>query len=144
VFLSEAFAQRRVDKTYEAWVCGRWGHGQAGRIDLPLAADWPNRPRQKVCAATGKPSCTDWQHLADDAGPLQRTRLRLQPLTGRTHQLRVHCQALGHPIVGDALYGDLPAPAVGSSPRLLLHATALRFPHPTTGQPIAFADPAPF
>jgi tRNA pseudouridine32 synthase / 23S rRNA pseudouridine746 synthase len=140
--LSRAFAERRVAKGYEAWVAGCWTHGEAGTVTLPLAADWPNRPRQQVCATTGKPSRTDWQRLGHDPGPPARTRLRLQPLTGRTHQLRVHCQALGHPIVGDTLYGALAAGA--PAPRLLLHATSLRLSHPGTGETMAFDDPAPF
>lgn len=117
--LSADFAERRVDKVYIAVVAGRLEG--AGLIDLPLAADWPNRPRQRVDAAHGKPSQTRWQALSHDAGT---TRVRLEPLTGRSHQLRVHLTTLGHAILGDALYA---APDIAAaSPRLLLHASELQ------------------
>lgn len=117
--LSAAFAQRLVDKTYIAVVAG---HLQGeGLIDLPLAADWPNRPRQQVDLAHGKPSQTRWRVLGHE-GP--HTRVALAPLTGRSHQLRVHMASLGHAIVGDALYAT-PDIAAASS-RLLLHASELR------------------
>lgn len=133
--LGIAFEQRQVHKRYLAVVHGRLA-GLAGEIDLPLAADWPRRPRQKVDAA-GKPSLTRYQVLAHhDAGT---TRLALEPVTGRSHQLRVHLLALGHPIVGDALYG----PQDGA-PRLMLHASALAFAHPAGGCALNFESPAPF
>lgn len=117
--LSADFAERRVDKVYIAVVAGRLEG--AGLIDLPLAADWPNRPRQQVDPTHGKPSQTRWQALSHGGGT---TRVRLEPLTGRSHQLRVHMAALGHAIVGDTLYA---APAIATaSPRLLLHASELR------------------
>lgn len=117
--LSADFAERRVDKVYIAVVAGRLEG--AGLIDLPLAADWPNRPRQQVDHARGKPSQTAWQALSHDGGT---TRVRLEPLTGRSHQLRVHLATLGHAILGDALYA---APDVAAaSPRLLLHASELQ------------------
>ena len=116
--LSAVFAARRVAKVYVAIVAGQL-HGE-GLIDLPLGPDWPNRPRQQVDLARGKASQTRWQVLAHE-GP--HTRVRLEPLTGRTHQLRVHLAALGHAILGDALYA---APDVAAaSPRLLLHASEL-------------------
>ncbi len=117
--LSADFAERRVDKVYIAVVSGRLDG--AGLIDLPLAADWPNRPRQQVDLAHGKPSQTRWRVLGA-AGP--HTRVALEPLTGRSHQLRVHLAHLGHPIVGDALYASPDIAA--ASPRLLLHASELR------------------
>lgn len=131
--VSRAFEQRAVHKQYVAEV---WGDpGADGLIDLPLLADWPNRPRQKVDATLGRPSQTRWQRLSTDG---LRSRLQLEPLTGRAHQLRVHLLALGHPIVGDALYDpDRPAP------RLLLHAERLVLPHPS-GQPLALQSPCPF
>lgn len=136
--LSMAFAERRVDKRYEAVV-----HGlpvdDAGRIELPLAADWPRRPRQKIDVEHGKPSRTDWAVLSRDALRL-RTRLALTPLTGRSHQLRVHLGSQGHPIVGDALYGD----GTDAEPRLLLHACELRLPHPLSGRPVTLVSPVPF
>ena len=138
--LSRAFAERGVDKRYEAVVAGDLGApGTQGVIDLPLAADWPNRPRQKVDAEHGRPSSTRWEVVAREGG---NTRLALEPLTGRTHQLRVHLLAIGHPILGDALYA--PPEVLALSPRLLLHACALRFPHPATGEPLAFVSAAPF
>lgn len=136
--LGRAFAQRQVDKTYVAVVSGEV-RGEAGEIDLPLAADWPNRPRQRVDAATGKPSLTRWRVLTREPG---RTRLALEPLTGRTHQLRVHLAAIGHPILGDALYAD--AQASAAAPRLQLHASALAFAHPSGAQPLRFESPVPF
>ena len=117
--LSADFAERRVDKGYVAVVAGRLD-GE-GLIDLPLAADWPNRPRQQVDLERGKPSQTRWRVLAHEGG---NTRVALEPLTGRTHQLRVHLAALGHAILGDALYA---APDIAAArPRLLLHASELR------------------
>ncbi len=138
--LSEAFARRRVDKRYVAIVHGHLRE-DAGEINLPLAADWPRRPRQMVCAATGKPSLTRWQVLSrDEFRGEPRTRVALQPVTGRSHQLRVHLAAIGHAIVGDPLYGA-PPPA---APRLLLHAQSLALPHPRDGRPLALQAPAPF
>lgn len=127
--ISALFEQRRVGKCYVAEVWGEVAE-VAGEIDLPLAADWPNRPRQQVDLANGRPSLTRWRRLAVDGG---RSRLELQPLTGRAHQLRVHCLALGHAIVGDALY-DPARPA----PRLLLHATRLELPGLTLDSPSPF------
>jgi tRNA pseudouridine32 synthase / 23S rRNA pseudouridine746 synthase len=138
--LSRAFAERAVHKRYEAVVAGNVGEaGCEGVIDLPLAADWPNRPRQKVDPEHGRPSVTRWQVLAhlDDA-----TRLVLEPVTGRSHQLRVHLQAIGHPILGDGLYA--PPQVQARASRLLLHATALQLAHPATGEPLAFVSTPPF
>lgn len=143
--LSDAFAQRHIGKRYVAVVSGRvetpadadpagWG-----LIDLPLAADWPNRPRRIVDREHGKSSQTRWRVLHHRGAT---TRLELEPLTGRSHQLRVHLQALGHAILGDALYA--PADVLAAAPRLLLHATGLQLAHPVTGQPLAFASTAPF
>lgn len=116
--LSAEFAARRVAKVYVAIVAGQL-HGD-GLIELPLGPDWPNRPRQQVDLLRGKASQTRWQVLAHE-GP--HTRVRLLPLTGRTHQLRVHMAALGHAILGDALYA---APDIAAArPRLLLHAAEL-------------------
>ena len=138
--LSRAFAQREVDKRYEAVVAGDLGPvGSRGEIDLPLAADWPNRPRQKVDPVHGRASTTRWEVLARDAGG---TRLALEPVTGRTHQLRVHLQAIGHPILGDALYA--PPQVQRAAPRLLLHACALQLAHPASGEPLSFVSAAPF
>ncbi|MBB5222642.1 tRNA pseudouridine32 synthase/23S rRNA pseudouridine746 synthase [Amaricoccus macauensis] len=128
------FERRQVEKSYVARVAGHVT-GEEGRVDLPLRCDWPNRPRQMV-ADDGRPSVTDWRVVAREA---DATRVELTPLTGRSHQLRVHMLALGHPILGDTLYGD---PA--SAPRLQLHARLLAFRHPIGGAPVSFESPAPF
>jgi tRNA pseudouridine32 synthase/23S rRNA pseudouridine746 synthase len=137
-FLSAEFENRRTKKTYLARL---WGHlaPAEGTVDLPLAVDWPNRPRQQVDHDRGRPSRTDWRVLRhDDDGT---TRVRLFPVTGRSHQLRVHMQALGHPILGDPLYADGAARAF---PRLMLHAESLKFRHPEIGKGLSFSVPAPF
>ena len=141
--LNHAFAQRQVHKRYEAVVHGVLGRASADwqQIELPIAADWPNRPLRVIDAVRGKPSLTRWQLLASDAKS-QTTRLLLEPVTGRSHQLRVHLQAIGHPIVGDGLYG--PPLETSSTQRLLLHASQLELSHPTTGQALRFDSPAPF
>ncbi len=127
--LSRLFEQRQVGKRYIAEVWGELLEAE-GEIDLPLAADWPNRPRQQVDRERGRPSLTRWRRLVSKDG---RSRLLLEPLTGRAHQLRVHCLAIGHPIVGDALY-DPERPAA----RLMLHATELQFPGLTLNSPCPF------
>ncbi len=138
--LGRAFAERAVDKRYEAVVAGAMGEaGTAGVIDLPLAADWPNRPLQKVDPVHGRPGTTRWEVLALQG---DTTRLALEPVTGRTHQLRVHLQAIGHPILGDPLYA--PPPWRQRAPRLLLHACALQLAHPASGEPLSFASTVPF
>ncbi|AEG92289.1 pseudouridine synthase [Ramlibacter tataouinensis] len=142
----DAFARREVGKRYVAVVAGLLLPMPAdaegwSRIALPLAADWPNRPRQQVDPHAGKPSLTLWRVLGHDAAA-GSTRLELAPVTGRTHQLRVHLMALGHPILGDALYA--PPEVAARAPRLLLHASALALPHPVSGAPLAFASPPPF
>jgi tRNA pseudouridine32 synthase / 23S rRNA pseudouridine746 synthase len=138
--LSAAFAAREVHKRYVAVVHGRVAP-HVGEIDLPLLADWPNRPKQKVDREHGKPSLTRWRVLAFDA-ERNATRLELEPVTGRAHQLRVHLLAIGHPLLGDALYA--PTAVLAQADRLLLHASALRFTHPATGAPIALESAAPF
>lgn len=122
-WLSAAFERRAVGKRYVAVVAGRMD-GTQGTIDAPLGADWPNRPRQQVDRAQGRPALTRWRVLGHDAAS-DRTRVELEPVTGRSHQLRVHLQSIGHPIVGDALYA--PAGVAHGAPRLLLHAAELRF-----------------
>ena len=138
--MSRAFAQRAVAKRYRAIVAGLLA-GAGGEIDLPLGADWPNRPAQKVDFAHGKPSLTRWRLVALDrrAGC---SELELEPVTGRAHQLRVHLLAIGHPVVGDRLYA---APAAGAeAPRLMLHAERLAFAHPADGTPVEFTSTPPF
>lgn len=138
--LGHAFEAQRIHKRYEALV---HGHMQAHdaqwqSIELPIGPDWPRRPRQQVDLLRGKPSLTRWRLLAREGSA---SRIALEPLTGRTHQLRVHLEALGHPILGDALY----APHAGAcAPRLMLHACQLALDHPVTGQPLQLHDPTPF
>ena len=106
-------------------------------IGLPLLPDWPRRPRSKVDHAHGKPSLTLWRPAG--GGPLPGTaRVALRPITGRSHQLRVHLAAIGLPIAGDALYAPPAAQALAS--RLLLHASALQLTHPATGKPLRLAS----
>jgi tRNA pseudouridine32 synthase / 23S rRNA pseudouridine746 synthase len=140
--LSVAFAQREVQKRYVAVVQGCVSSLQ-GEINLPLMADWPNRPKQMVNHQLGKPSLTRWRVLNrnhDAQGAT--TRLELEPVTGRAHQLRVHLLAHGHPILGDALYA--PPDALLRAPRLQLHATQLEFAHPVHGLRLKFESAAPF
>ncbi len=141
--LSRAFAERNVSKHYVAIVSGcmappgdNWGV-----IDLPIVVDWPNRPRRIIDHERGQPSITRWQVLACDGAPAS-TRLALEPVTGRSHQLRVHLHAMGHPILGDTLYASPQVQARAS--RLLLHASALTLAHPETGETLAFQSTPPF
>ena len=136
--LSRAFAQREVHKRYVAVVHGHLLQTQ-GEIDLPLIADWPNRPLQKVDRENGKPSTTRYRVVDTKA---ERSRVELEPVTGRAHQLRVHLLAIGHPIVGDALYA--PPEVLAGADRLLLHAASLRFAHPASGAAIAIESTVPF
>ena len=136
--LSRAFAQRDVHKRYVALVHGRVLPDE-GEIDLPLIADWPNRPLQKVDREHGKPSLTRWRVIGAES---DRTRLELEPITGRAHQLRVHLLAIGHPILGDALYA--PPEVLAASHRLLLHAAQLRFAHPASGEEMTVKSAVPF
>jgi tRNA pseudouridine32 synthase/23S rRNA pseudouridine746 synthase len=141
--LNAAFAQRQVFKRYEAVANGLLSEtiGQWFTIDLPICVDWERRPLRIIDAELGKPSqtrvCCTHLDLA-----MQTSRVALEPVTGRSHQLRVHLQALGHPIVGDALYAD--PVALAKAPRLFLHASTLAFCHPNTGQPMEFQSPTPF
>ena len=140
--LSQAFAARKIEKRYQAIVDGALPEGETGwsLIDAPIAADWPRRPLRIIDAA-GQPSRTRWRVLC--ALPERSaTHLELEPLTGRTHQLRVHLASIGHPILGDALYGNEQVQA--RAPRLLLHATELAFVHPATQQPLRFVSAVPF
>ncbi|MDF1485953.1 RluA family pseudouridine synthase [Ramlibacter sp. H39-3-26] len=151
--LSRAFANRAVHKRYVAVVQGRLEPRDWQQIDLPIAADWPRRPLQIVDHDRGKPCHTRWRSVAagrqadcvgdgEEDGTQDCTRVELEPVTGRSHQLRVHMQALGHPILGDALYA--PPDVARRAPRLLLHAAQLALPHPVTGETLRFASPAPF
>ncbi|MCR9124621.1 MAG: RluA family pseudouridine synthase [Rhodobacteraceae bacterium] len=136
--LGAQFEARSARKSYVALIAGH-PSAASGTVDLPLIVDWPNRPRQKVCAETGKPAVTDWRVLRHIGA---HTRVRLHPRTGRTHQLRVHMQALGHPILGDSLYAD--AAGAAAADRLMLHAEELRLKHPESGVALKLRARAPF
>lgn len=144
--LSMAFARREVRKRYIAVVHGLLPSADNasgwGEIDLPLIPDWPNRPRSKVDVESGKPSLTRWRVLAyETLNESPVTRVELEPVTGRSHQLRIHLLALGYPIVGDTLYAPQ---APSSTPRMLLHACTLELTHPISHQPLVFSSPPPF
>ncbi len=138
--LSRLFQQRAVQKRYTAVVDGVL-QDATGNIDLPLICDWPNRPRQKVDHQQGKPSRTRFTVLGSGIDA-HSTRVELIPETGRSHQLRVHMQSLGHAIVGDRFYASEQARARSS--RLLLHAVSLAFAHPLSTEPLQFISEAPF
>lgn len=138
--LSKQFQSRSVDKVYEAIVWGLVEHDE-GEIELPLALDWPNRPLHKVDHDNGKPSLTRYRVLARDH-ERNCTRVALYPVTGRSHQLRVHLLAIGHPILGCPLYGH--PQSQGGAQRLLLHARMLEFTHPATGARMHLEAPVPF
>ena len=136
--LSRQFENRQVGKVYIARVWGEVG-AESGTIDAPMLRDWPNRPRQKIDYQQGREAITTWTVLerVDNA-----TRVKLEPKTGRTHQLRVHMQSVGHPILGDPLYAD--AVALQVADRLQLHAHSLSFRHPMSGADMVFTDACPF
>ena len=136
--LKRQFREREPKKTYVARI---WGHlePETGMVDLPLICDWPNRPKQKVCFETGKPAQTGYEVLEYEENA---TRVRLFPVTGRSHQLRVHMLALGHPILGDRFYAHDEARA--AAPRLQLHAEALSVTHPANGKLMHFTCKSDF
>jgi tRNA pseudouridine32 synthase/23S rRNA pseudouridine746 synthase len=136
--ISRQFQQRRVQKSYHAVVYGVISE-DSGEIDLPIAADWDNRPLQVICHQRGRQALTRFEVLerGDD-----RTRVLLKPVTGRSHQLRIHMRELGHPILGCDMYAHAEALAMAS--RLLLHATSLAFEHPATGEWLAGECPPDF
>lgn len=153
--LNRAFANRDVHKRYQALVHGsiEAAQGPWQAIDLPIAVDWPNRPL-RIIDAGGKASLTRWRCFSDDPhSPLQHPlvqtglpvcRLELEPVTGRSHQLRVHLRAIGHPIVGDTLYGNATDDARLAAARLMLHASSLTLRHPVSGEPMAFTSAPDF
>ena len=136
-FLGQEFEQRRAQKTYVARLKGSLTPDN-GTVDLPLGSDWDYRPRQKIDHEHGRPAVTDWQVLDRNEA---ETRVRLTPHTGRSHQLRVHMLALGHPILGDQIYA--PETRADHS-RLMLHAETLSLHHPVTKDRVTFTAPAPF
>lgn len=130
--ISKQFQARSVHKTYTAVVNGLVEDDE-GVIDLPIAADMENRPKYKICFLEGKKSVTEYKVLSRNENA-HTTRVSLHPITGRSHQLRLHLQAIGHPILGCEFYAD--ETALRKSPRLLLHATELAFSHPITGEKV--------
>ncbi len=139
--LSRLFHDREVEKGYIAIVEGTVPETD-GRIDIPLRGDPDNRPAQVIDYDKGKPAQTHWRLLrkVEDVAGLPATRLELRPVTGRTHQLRLHCMAMGHPIVGDRLYN----PASRGVARMMLHAEKLAFVHPVTREPLCLVAEAEF
>ena len=136
--LGAQFEGRSVEKTYVARV---WGNIESdeGEVDLPLICDWPNRPLQMVDHVLGKPSQTGWKVLTREGDV---TRVLLKPVTGRSHQLRVHMMSIGHPILGDEFYA--PDEAFKAADRLQLHAQSITFRHPENGHDMTISDEAPF
>ena len=151
IHLGQQFERRKIDKTYIARVSGHPEENQ-GFIDLPLRCDWPNRPMQMVCYDHGKPSQTHWRVIAreqdyrneqaENQAPAETALIELKPVTGRSHQLRVHLQALGFPILGDMLYA--PYEVEKTSHRMELHAQDITLYHPTSNDRLSFSDPCPF
>ena len=139
VHLNKQFETRRAKKTYVARVKGHLTE-TTGRIDFPIIVDWPNRPKQKICFETGKIATTLYKVLAKE--PKDFSRVELYPITGRSHQLRLHMKSLGHPIVGDPLYAD--DETFKASNRLELHSSRLEITHPKTNKPIVFEVSIPF
>ena len=137
--LKRQFREREPKKYYQALV---WGHVEQdhGVVELPLICDWENRPRQKICYERGKKAITQYEVLAHL--PNNTTRVKLTPITGRSHQLRVHSLALGHPILGDKFYANPLAKSL--APRLCLHAESLTITHPITGERLTFMAEAEF
>lgn len=136
--LNLQFEKRLTEKHYIARVEGVIAQ-QCGRIELPLRCDWPNRPKQMVCFEHGKHALTAFQVLERED---HATRVQLKPITGRSHQLRVHMQWLGHPILGDKFYAS--AAGLAAAPRLQLHAAWLKFRHPISQQWLEFSSECPF
>ncbi|MBY4675283.1 RNA pseudouridine synthase [Marinobacterium sp. CAU 1594] len=136
--LSLQFQHRQTGKRYQAIVAGQLAQSE-GTVELPLRCDWERRPLQMVCYEQGKPAQTHWRRLEAVDG---NSRVELLPITGRSHQLRVHMLSLGHPMLGDEFYA--PEPIRKQSERLLLHAEMLSVQHPISGEPLRFEKPCPF
>ncbi|SNZ20999.1 tRNA pseudouridine32 synthase / 23S rRNA pseudouridine746 synthase [Cohaesibacter gelatinilyticus] len=136
--LGRQFQKRKTSKQYVARVWGQLKDDE-GHVDLPLICDWPSRPKQMVCFERGKPAQTDWKVIGRDE---KSTLVRLSPITGRSHQLRVHMLSLGHVILGDRFYAK--DEALTASDRLCLHAEYLGLIHPATGEWMDFSSPISF
>ena len=139
--LSIQFQERRVHKRYQALVDGRWTVAASGEIELPIGVDGLRHPKRKVDHASGRPCLTRYRMLDIDAAR-NVSRIELEPITGRSHQLRVHMEAMGHPILGDDFYGT-PA-SCAKAERLMLHACRIELTHPETGAPLCIDCPPPF
>ncbi|WP_449553733.1 RluA family pseudouridine synthase [Lelliottia amnigena] len=147
--LCQQFSQRTVTKIYSALLCGHLENNE-GVIDAPIAKDPALFPLMSICAITGKPARSRYRvierfyRVGEDGAELPLTRVELTPETGRTHQLRIHCQQLGHPILGCDLYGGLLRPGTEKTPRLMLHASELHFVHPVSEEIIKAQNASPF
>lgn len=147
--LCHQFSQRTVSKVYSALLCGHVADDE-GVIDAPIAKDPARFPLMSICAIHGKPARSRYRVVerfyqeGDDGALVPLTRVELTPETGRTHQLRIHCQQLGHPILGCDLYGGLTWPGTERTPRLMLHASELHFVHPVSEAPINARNTSPF
>lgn len=147
--LCQQFSLRTVTKVYSALLCGHLDQDE-GVIDAPIAKDPALFPLMSICALSGKPARSGYQVIKrfyqerDDGAPLPLTRVLLTPETGRTHQLRIHCQHTGHPILGCDLYGGLLLPGTERTPRLMLHASELHFVHPVSQERIVARHESPF
>lgn len=147
--LCQQFSQRTVTKVYSALLCGHLEDNE-GVIDAAIAKDPTLFPLMSICAINGKPARSGYRvverfyHKHEDGTLLPLTRVQLTPETGRTHQLRIHCQQLGHPILGCDLYGGRLLPGTERTPRLMLHASELHFIHPVSQQWIKAHNPVPF
>ncbi len=136
--LSQQFEHRLVHKSYECVVAGQPAHTD-GFIDLPIGRDLAHPPRYRIDHVAGRPSQTRWRLLE---GKGNQARLAVEPVTGRSHQIRLHLATIGHPILGDPLYAD--AIGLAAADRLLLHACELSLTHPDSGQPVCWQLTCPF
>jgi len=147
--LCQQFSQRRVGKTYQALLCGHLADDE-GVIDAAIARDPAQFPRMVICAIQGKPARSRYRvtersyYQGKEGEALPVTRVELTPETGRTHQLRIHCQQLGHPILGCDLYGGRLLPGAAQAERLMLHASELTFVHPVSGETLFLSAASPF
>lgn len=147
--LCQQFSQRSVSKTYQALLCGHLSDDE-GVIDAAIAKDPALFPRMTICAIRGKPARSRYRvtergyYQGSEGDALPVTRVELTPETGRTHQLRIHCQQLGHPILGCDLYGGLLMPGAQQAERLMLHASGLTFVHPVSGEVMQLSAASPF
>lgn len=138
--IARQFQERKINKRYEAIVWGKVAQ-QYGSIDLPIKTDWDNRPKQMIHFENGKRALTDYE-VMEYMENTQQTRLNLKPITGRSHQLRIHCKEIGHPIIGCDMYAH--EEALAASLRLMLHACDISFIHPATNKRLDFSSPVPF